>query len=106
MPVADLRKPSMKNILASYFEHVPIQVIVPGIPYVSYIIAWFARSLLFVELSFYGICITVMAILAVAIRHRIAKNKKQARLSLDAFCIAFVLAFFTVLLLSPMSFRR
>jgi prolipoprotein diacylglyceryltransferase len=96
----------MKKILAFYSEHVWIQVLAAAIPYTAYVIAWFAGSLPFLVLSFYGICITVTAILAVAIGHRIAKNGKKARLSLDAFCILFLLAFFTVLILSPLSFRR
>ncbi len=96
----------MKRILLFYYEHVRAQVLAAAVLYVGYVIAWFARSEALLEWSLYGILVTEVGILAAAVGHRFAKNRTKARSSLDAFCITFLLAFFTVLILSPMSFRR
>jgi hypothetical protein len=96
----------MKKLLMFYSDDVRVQVLAVAIPYVGYVIGWFARSLELVGWSFYVMCVTVAAILAAAVRHRLVKNGKKARSSLDAFCITFLLVFLTVLILSPLSFRR
>jgi hypothetical protein len=96
----------MTRVLLFYYEHVRAQVLAVAVPYVGYVVAWFARSEALAEWTLYGILVTEVGILAAAVGHRFAKDRTKARSSLDAFCITFLLAFFTVLTLSPLSFRR
>ena len=96
----------MSKALSFYSEHVQVQVVAVIVPYLGYVVAWFARSLVLAEWALYGICIALAAVLTTAVGHRIAKKSKRARSSLDAFCVMFLLAFLTVLILSPLSFRR
>jgi hypothetical protein len=97
--------PTMKKLWIYYCNHALIEVLVAFVPYTVYVIAWFEQCFLIAGLSFYGIWVALTAILAASVKHRLAKDSKTARLSLDVFCVMFLLAFFTILVLSPLSFR-
>lgn len=104
-PAHAMARPTMRTILVYYLEQTSVQSLAVVIPYVGYVIAWFARSLALIEWTFYGMVVTVAAILVASVRHRVAGNREKARLSLNVFCIMFLLTFVTVLVLSPLSFR-